>query len=71
MENTLPWLNEVIRKHELTAKIEGSKNRGWTMKVHKKGYDMPIVWVGGENVSECIKRGCTRLAKELDNLGGE
>lgn len=43
----MKFFDVLAKKHDLTIKIQCSSYVGWSVKVHKKGYDRPFIDVFG------------------------
>ena len=49
MNRFINYLVEQSDKLDLTLKINYSSHIGWNIKIHEKGYDMPIIDISNKN----------------------
>lgn len=58
------FIEDVIRIYDIndiTLKISYSTHIGWTIKLHKKGSDMPVLEVMNQDKEKAIKEACLKL----------
>ena len=51
---------------ELSLRIYYTKRMGWTIAIHKKGYDMPIVYVRENDKDEALNLAYAALKVKLE-----
>ena len=43
MNRFINYVINLSEEHDLTLKLSYSSNRGWSIQLHEKGYDVPII----------------------------
>ena len=68
------YINLILNKcnyHLLSLKLDYSKYRGWTLKIHKEGSDRPIIFMNDYDEERVCYRAYYQLLKYLERLQEE